>query len=312
MAQKWKLLFGASFSYCAATSSTKDIKQRPHIELFMNEEEFEKNFMITTLCTTYPKDPRGCYTTGHFSIKGFHFLVVESVDFSKTFAQEFTLPSHGFSEVITFEPQTITIRPEHVCVLPRIVIRALEFDSAVYFRMVQRVNGSFLATQFPAPGAPSLRVALPQHPLAPDPRALYQQTTTIMRLPDYLSFRANSDKTGQLVFTHPEKFEILSSQEVPSFQIWLIRNKPAKDVFAVINHFTSGSIVYGFSLNQEIFEKRHSEGLLSAQKSSHEALKGFLKLSPLSKTDHVGIESIADSPVNSRLIALVIQIFLKA
>ncbi len=288
----------------------KDYPDRPHIQFFINEEELQKNTLITTLCTTYPNQHGECYTTGHFSFKGFHFLIVESLEFMKTHASDLTLPPHGFSETITYEPQTIVVRPEHLCVLPRSVTRALEFDAIVFQKMLQRVNGAFLAKQKASSADSSPNVCLPIHPLV-DATKLYTQPPKIVRLPDDILFHLKAEKTGELIFVNQEKYEIVFSEVMPFSQIWLVRNKPAKQVFATIHDFSlNANVVYGFSLNQVLFEKMNFPVLQDAMESSDEyALKKLLGLIPLSRTDHLGIESIAKSLINVRLIAKSIKNF---
>ncbi len=289
----------------------KNIPNRPHIELFINEEEIQKNTMITTICTTYPTQPGGCYTTGHFSFKGFHFLIVESSEFMKDYAEDLSLPSQGFSQTITCEPQTIVVKPEHVCTLPNTVMRALKFDFVVYITMLQKVNGAFLAAQNTKSTVPMPRVGLPLHPLMLDPLEFYSQPPIVVRLPDEIIFQKKAGKTGELSFKNSGKFEIVFSGLTPPFQIWFVRNNPAKQLFVIIHIFSSNNnVVYGFSLNQALFKKKDLFGLQKAAESSDEdALKNFLQLTPLSRTDHLGIESLTQSHKNDRFIAYSIKNF---
>jgi hypothetical protein len=282
---------------------------RPHIQLFIKEEELHTQTLITTLCTTYPEKSKRCYTTGHFSFKGFHFLITESLESMKDHANDLRLPSHAFSATIKCEPQTIVVQPEHILTLPYIIERALKFDFVVFQKMLQRVNGSFLAGHNHSSLTPSPRVSLPLHPLVQDPRKLYSQPPLTVRLPDDIHLRVNAEKTGELTFLNSDKYEIVYSQTFSLIQIWFIRNKPAKQVFAVINNFTSNdNIIYGFSFNQELFEKNDFSSLKSALESPDKsALKKILGLIPLSKTDHLGIEFITQSLKNELLIANILK-----
>lgn len=281
----------------------KDSPHRPHIQLFINEEELQKKTLSTTICSTSSDQTERCYTTGHFSFKGFHFLVAESSEVMNIRGP--CLPPNGFSETITPGPQTIVVRSEHLLALPRIVIFALEMDFIRYKKTLARVNGTFLGQKKPTGADTAPTVSLPLHPLQSDPQELYSMIRRLSRLPDNIVCQVNKENFGELIFTEPLKYEIVFSQVIPLFQIWLIRNKPAKQVFTVMNNYgLNWNFAYGFSLNQELFTKSDLPNLLKAMENTDKsALRTFLKLTPLSRTDHSGLESITQHIENEKFIA---------
>ncbi len=281
----------------------KDHQPRPHIELFINEEEFNKKTMLTSICTTYPTDLQECFTTAHFSFKGFHFLVVESCKFREANKELLDLPENGFSHVITFDPQKIEVKKEHVLKLPRAVIRALEFDSIVYQKMLKKVNACFLGSQT-NPQDPELKLLLPQHQLI-NPKESYLKSNYIIRLPDEIIFKRQSDGSGILNFNNPEKYELLFWQTKEVSQVWLVRNILAKQTYAIINCFCAiYNTVFGFFLDEKHLEKSDFKGLKkNLGEKNREDLRKFLVMTPISKTDHKGIEWITNDYENNLLIA---------
>lgn len=276
----------------------KDSPNRPHIQFYIDENEFGKNTLISSICTIPAKRGGEWCTTGHFGFKGFHFLVVESKEFLTKFYEYTKLPPNGFSETITFEPKTIVVKPQHVLTLPYVVNRAFQFDMIVYKKMLARLNANNMAGRSSSPSTGQQQVSVPLHPLVADPVALYNRLPFVTRLPDEIIFNRNSDQLGELEFSLPNKYEIVSSRTEPSMQIWLVRNIPNKQIFAVINDFTkSKQVVCGFSLNQTLFAKKDLDEAMKIIKridSDKNVLKNYLGMTPLHKTDHLGIEYVGE------------------
>lgn len=276
----------------------KNCSEKPHIQFFLEEKEFKSNTLITTIDCSYDAKDKKWYTTGHFGFNGFYFIVVEEEDFFNKFMKDLTLPPNGFSEAITFNPQTITVTPQHLLTIPNLVKNAIKEDLSVYERALSKVNANASTSQIPssATGLPQVRV--PKHPLVSDPVALYQTLPFVTRLPDEIRFDVTADQTGTLNFSAPDKYKIVDYRREITAQTWIINNIPRKNMFVVVNAIsTRKQIVCGFSLDQTFFEKSHLDEVTEVIKravSDRDAIKNYLGLTPMHKTDHLGIEHVGE------------------